>query len=133
MNAYFERMANEALNGNKDSFKELYRSSGAGNAEAQYYLAIYYKSKNNINEYRYWIDKAASYGHEEAIKLNVRDNVHKEEISESDTKQSNRKFEGFIWITGGILLTILSTAITDGGVILFYGAVLYGLYLVIFK
>ena len=93
----------------------------------------YITKANNINEYRYWIDKVASYGHEEAIKLNVRDNVHKEEISESDTKQSNRKFEGFIWIIGGILLTILSTAITDGGVILFYGAVLYGLYLVIFK
>ena len=133
MDAYFERLANEASNGNKDSFKELYRLSGAGNAEAQYYLAIYYKSKNNIDDYRYWIDKAASYGHEDAIRLNARDNVHKEEIVETDTPKSNRKIEGLIWIIGGLLLTLVSTAFTDGGVVLFYGAVLYGLYLVLFK
>lgn len=103
MDAYFERLANEASNGNKDSFKELYRLSGAGNAEAQYYLAIYYKSKNNIDDYRYWIDKAASYGHEDAIRLNARDNVHKEEIVETDTPKSNRKIEGLIWIISCII------------------------------
>lgn len=117
----------------KDSFKELYDYSGAGYADAQYYLAIYYKKNNDIDNYRYWIDKAASYGYEEAIKLNAKDNVHKEEIIRPDEKKGNRKSEGLLWIIGGVLLTIVSTAVSDGGFVLFYGAILYGLYLVLFK
>ena len=133
MDTIFERLAKEASNGNKDSFKELYDYSGAGYADAQYYLAIYYKKNNDIDNYRYWIDKAASYGYEEAIKLNAKDNVHKEEIIRPDEKKGNRKSEGLLWIIGGVLLTIVSTAVSDGGFVLFYGAILYGLYLVLFK
>ena len=134
MDIIFERLAKEASNGNKDSFKELYDYSGAGYADAQYYLAIYYKKNNDIDNYRYWIDKAASYGYEEAIKLNAKDNnVHKEEIIRPDEKKGNRKSEGLLWIIGGVLLTIVSTAVSDGGFVLFYGAILYGLYLVLFK
>ena len=129
MDIRFERLAKEASNGNKDSFKELYDYSGAGNADAQYYLAIYYKKNNDIDNYRYWMDKAASYGYEEAIKLNAED----KEIIRSDEKKGNRKSEGLLWIIGGTLLTIASTAVSDGGFVLFYGAILYGLYLVLFK
>ena len=54
---YNERLLHEALDGNKDSFKELKFNAGAGDAEAQYYFAQYY-AKVNDGDFRYWIKKA---------------------------------------------------------------------------
>lgn len=42
MNNY-EKLMQEASQGNKKAFKELYSYAGSGNAEAQYYLALYYR------------------------------------------------------------------------------------------
>lgn len=67
------------------------------------------------------------------MKLNAEDNVQKEDIIKPEATKNNRKAEGLIWIIGGVLLTVISTAVTDGGFVLFYGAVLYGIYLVLFK
>ena len=36
----------EASQGNKKAYKDLYSYAGSGNAEAQYYLALYYKETN---------------------------------------------------------------------------------------
>lgn len=54
---YNERLLHEALEGNKDSFKELKFNAGAGDAEAQYYYAQYY-AKVSDEDFRYWIRKA---------------------------------------------------------------------------
>ena len=57
---------NEALHGCKGSFKDLYSYSGAGNAEAQYYLALYYAKANGSEhdpDYQYWMEKAAKNGY----------------------------------------------------------------------
>jgi uncharacterized membrane protein YhaH (DUF805 family) len=54
---YNERLLHEALQGNKDSFKELKFNAGAGDAEAQYYFAQYY-AKVSDDDFRYWIRKA---------------------------------------------------------------------------
>ena len=39
----YEQLMQEAINGNKSAHKTLYSIAGAGSAEAQYYLALYYK------------------------------------------------------------------------------------------
>ena len=45
MNNY-EQLMQEASQGNKKAYKELYSYAGSGSAEAQYYLALYYKEKD---------------------------------------------------------------------------------------
>ena len=55
----------EALQGNKKAFKELYSYAGSGNAEAQYYLALYYKEAKGSgqdSDYAYWMKKAKDNG-----------------------------------------------------------------------
>jgi len=63
MNNY-EQLMQEASQGNKKAFKELYSYAGSGNAEAQYYLAIYYKeAKGSGADYAYWMKKAKDNGY----------------------------------------------------------------------
>ena len=38
-----EQLMQQASQGNRNAFKDLYSYAGSGNAEAQYYLALYYK------------------------------------------------------------------------------------------
>jgi uncharacterized membrane protein YhaH (DUF805 family) len=57
MNNY-EQLMEEASQGNKKAFKELYSYAGSGNAEAQYYLALYYKGVGQGSDYAYWMNKA---------------------------------------------------------------------------
>ena len=40
----YEELMQEASQGNKNAFRELYSYAGAGITEAQYYLALYYKA-----------------------------------------------------------------------------------------
>lgn len=68
MNNY-EKLMQEALQGNKKAFKELYSYAGSGNAEAQYYLALYYKETKGSgadSDYAYWMKKAKDNGYEAA-------------------------------------------------------------------
>ena len=68
MNNY-EQLMQEALQGNKKAFKELYSYAGSGNAEAQYYLALYYKETKGSgadSDYAYWMKKAKDNGYETA-------------------------------------------------------------------
>ena len=65
MNNY-EKLMQEASQGNKKAFKELYSYAGSGNAEAQYYLALYYKETKGTtadSDYAYWIKKAKDNGY----------------------------------------------------------------------
>ena len=63
MNSY-EKLMQEASQGNKKAFKELYSYAGSGNAEAQYYLASYYKeSKGSGADYAYWMNKSKDNGY----------------------------------------------------------------------
>lgn len=63
MNNY-EKLMQEASQGNKKAFKELYSYAGSGNAEAQYYLALYYKeSKGSGADYAYWMNKSKDNGY----------------------------------------------------------------------
>ena len=63
MNNY-EKLMQAASQGNKKAFKELYSYAGSGNAEAQYYLALYYKETKGCGEdYAYWIKKAKDNGY----------------------------------------------------------------------
>lgn len=68
--SYYERLYNEALEGNKDSFKELKFYAGSGNAEGQYYFALYYAAitHNDLDEdYIYWMEKATKNGYKPNI------------------------------------------------------------------
>lgn len=63
---YNERLMNEALHGDKYSFKELYSNAGSGSAVAQYYLAMYYAKANGGEhdpDYQYWMEKAVKNGY----------------------------------------------------------------------
>lgn len=63
MNSY-EKLMQEASQGNKKAFKELYSYAGSGNVEAQYYLALYYKeAKGSGADYAYWMKKANDNGY----------------------------------------------------------------------
>ncbi len=65
MNNY-EQLMQEASQGNKKAFKELYSYAGSGNAEAQYYLALYYKGVGQDSDYAYWMNKSKDNGYVEA-------------------------------------------------------------------
>lgn len=61
----------EASQGNKKAFKELYSYAGSGNAEAQYYLALYYKETKGCgadSDYAYWMNKSKDNGYDAAQK-----------------------------------------------------------------
>ena len=64
MNNY-EKLMQEASRGSKKAFKDLYSYAGSGNAEAQYYLALYYKETKGSgadSDYAYWMKKAKANG-----------------------------------------------------------------------
>ena len=64
MNNY-EQLMQDASHGNKNAFKELYSYAGSGNAEAQYYLALYYKEAKGSgadSDYAYWMNKSKDNG-----------------------------------------------------------------------
>ncbi|MBE6257784.1 MAG: DUF805 domain-containing protein [Prevotella sp.] len=68
MNNY-EQLMQEASQGNKKAFKELYSYAGSGNAEAQYYLALYYKETKGSgadSDYAYWMNKSKDNGYDAA-------------------------------------------------------------------
>ena len=125
---YIENLYKGAVSGDKSSFKELEYNAGAGDAEAQFYLAQYYADKKGgkNSNYEYWVKKAADNGYVSAKQI-LDDSVEKEtvESTASQGEDGNKNLEGFLWIAGGLLLTVVT-----GGTYIFYGAVVYGLYLI---
>ncbi len=61
----FSTLVQKAMKGNKDALDELSFRAGAGNAEAQYSLALYYAATHggiNDKDCQYWLDKAVANG-----------------------------------------------------------------------
>ena len=88
MNNY-EQLMQEASQGNKKAFKELYSYAGSGNAEAQYYLALYYKKAKGSgqdSDYAYWMKKAKdnSYVPQSGSITIVEEEYRQESVSESE-------------------------------------------------
>ena len=67
MNSY-EQLMQAASQGDKKAFKDVYSYAGSGSAEAQYYLALYYKEKDSgpDSDYTYWMNKAKKNGYDAA-------------------------------------------------------------------
>ena len=62
---YNERLMEESLRGNDYALDELMSNAGAGSAEAQYYLALFYERTGGIHDpdYSYWIEKSKKNGY----------------------------------------------------------------------
>ncbi len=86
MNNY-EQLMQETSQGNKKAFKELYSYAGSGNAEAQYYLALYYKGVGQDSDYAYWMGKAKDNGYVEAQNSVIPEATH--ETTEEKEDGSN--------------------------------------------
>lgn len=67
---YYEKLQEDAMTGNRDAINELESRAGAGDNEAQYYLAYYYatRKKCDTSLFDYWIEKAAKNGNNNARK-----------------------------------------------------------------
>ena len=80
----------DSSNGNKNAVKELYSYAGSGNAEAQYYLALYYKeSKGSGADYAYWMKKAKDNGYEAAQNCAIPEPAYVESEETKDNTESN--------------------------------------------
>lgn len=128
MNNY-EKLMQEASQGNKKAFKELYSYAGSGNAEAQYYLALYYKeSKGSGADYAYWMNKSKDNGYVAAQNSVIPESKPKETeekpVIESDEslKKLLMKFsfcgrinrtEYIISIVGSVLIFLFSPVVED--------------------
>lgn len=85
----YEQLMQEAINGNKSAYKDLYSNAGSGNAEAQYYLAIYYKEVKGVgldSDYAYWMKKAKDNGYDVAQDFAIPESNLKES---DDAKESS--------------------------------------------
>ena len=127
MNSY-EQMMQEASQGNKKTFKELYSYAGSGNAEAQYYLALYYKeTKGSGADYAYWMNKSKDNGYVAAQnsvipEATLETTEEKEDGSNNALKKLLMKFsfsgrinrtEYIISIVGSVLIFLFSPVIED--------------------
>ena len=126
-----EQLMQDALQGNKSSFKELYSYACSGNAEAQYYLALYYKELKGTgqdSDYSYWMQKAKDNGYVEAQDYSIPEPTieqienNQEESSNSSLKKLLMKFsfmgrinrtEYIISIIIAIVLTLIVTLVED--------------------
>ena len=84
----------DALDGKKSAFKDLYSYAGSGNAEAQYYLALYYLKKNGSEQdedCQYWLNKARDNGYDipQDIFIPVSTSDESETIHEDSEEGSN--------------------------------------------
>lgn len=90
----YEQLMQEASEGKKSAYKELNSYACSGNAEAQYYLALYIAKKNGNEQdgnCQYWMKKAADNGYYAAKNFNIPDISFEksEETEESLDEGSN--------------------------------------------
>lgn len=126
----YEQLMHEASKGKKEAFKELYYYAGSGNAEAQYYLALYYKEVKGSgpdSDYAYWMNKSKDNGYVAAKNPVIEEPViEQSKITEldsnSDLKKLLMKFsfmgrinrtEYIISIIISIILLLLSSVIEN--------------------
>lgn len=93
MNNY-EQLMQAASQGDKKAFKELFSCAGFGIAEAQYYLALYYKEVKGAgqdSDYAYWIKKAKDNGCDAAQSCAIPEPayVESEETKDNTNEDSN--------------------------------------------
>lgn len=105
-----------ASQGDKKAFKELYSYAGSGNAEAQYYLALYYKKVEGCGEdsnYSYWMKKAKDNGFVPQSGYITTVKEEKQEVLTETEKESNINFWFLIGLEGrvGTSLYIFVSAI----------------------
>ena len=98
----YEELMQEASQGNKIAFKELYSYAGAGIAEAQYYLALYYKAVKGCapdSDYAYWMNKARDNGYEAAMAEPVADDSEKTELLSgvANSSSENEEKKDFVY------------------------------------
>ena len=63
---YNERLMTESLKGDDDSLEELKFNAGAGDCEAQYFLAMYYaRVCGHLHDpnYHHWLEKSKENGY----------------------------------------------------------------------
>lgn len=87
----YEQLMQDALEGKKSAYNDLYSYAGSGNAEAQYYLALYYAKKNGSEqdeECRYWMKKAKDNGFDAADNNIIPDSAY-EKSEEAEDEGSN--------------------------------------------
>jgi uncharacterized membrane protein YhaH (DUF805 family) len=90
----YEQLMQEALQDNKKAYKELYSYAGSGHAEAQYYLALYYKEVKGFgpdSDYAYWIKKAKDNGYDAAQSCTIPEPAYVEskETKDNTDEDSN--------------------------------------------
>lgn len=130
MNNY-EQMMQEASQGNKKAFKELYSYAGSGNAEAQYYLALYYKETKGTaadSDYAYWMNKSKDNGYvaaqNSAIPEPTTEKKEQETVIESDESLKKllmrfsfsgriNRTEYIISIVGSVLIFLFSPEVEN--------------------
>lgn len=69
---YNERLMIESLKGDDDALKELKFNAGAGDCEAQYYLAMYFaKAYGHLHDvnYHYWLAKSKENGYVPGVEI----------------------------------------------------------------
>ena len=110
----YEKLMQEASQGNKNAFKDLYSYAGSGIAEAQYYLALYYKeAKGSGADYAYWMKKANDNGYvPQSGCITIVEEEKQEAVSESP-KSNKIDFWYLVGFEGrvGRSLYIFATAI----------------------
>jgi TPR repeat protein len=125
----YEQLMLDALEGKKGAFNDLYSYAGSGNAEAQYYLALYYKeAKGSEADYAYWMNKSKDNGYVAAqsspIPESKPEETEQEPKIESDEslKKILMKFsfsgrinrtEYIISIVGSVLIFLFSPVVED--------------------
>lgn len=90
----YEQLMQEAINGKKSAYKELSSYAGSGDAEAQYYLALYYKEVKGSgldSDYAYWIKKAKDNGYDAAQSCTIPESAYVEsgETKDNTDEDSN--------------------------------------------
>lgn len=92
--SYNMRLMQDALEGKKSAYKELYSNACSGNPEAQYYLALYYLKRSGSEQdsnYVYWMKKAKDNGYDAAQSCAISESTSEtsEETEESPDEESN--------------------------------------------
>lgn len=88
----YEQLMQDALAGKKSSYNDLYSYAGSGDAEAQYYLALYYKEAKGCGaDYAFWMKKAKDNGYDAAQNSPIPESTSEksEETEESPDEGSN--------------------------------------------
>lgn len=127
---HMEKLMHEASQGKKGAFEELYSYAGSGIAEAQYYLALYYRDTNGEgSDYAYWMKKAKENGFVSAQKAVISEpTVVDEQEENSEVKSADFfkfifmrfSFSGRINRTEyilSIIASILLISLTDNNIV----------------